>query len=175
VPHTGRSGAPRTGKQPIRGFRAGTLFIVRCAPNSPVHPRTEGNQGLPNGAAMAPRSLGAIKRTPRHMVLHTKHPLNILQCLDFSSTHSFHCDRDLSTSLSVTPLRCFMCSFLDLCVCCCCDSSSCMCFYSLPYSCGLLVINFVRVRDSNLWRFLTKGILEKRKKNMVLKFDLWIT
>jgi hypothetical protein len=45
----------------------------------------------------------------------------------------------------------------------------------LPYTCGLLVINFVRVRDSNLWRFLTKGILEKRKKTVVLKFDLWIT
>ncbi len=38
-----------------------------------------------------------------------------------------------------------------------------------------LVINLVRVRDSNLWRFLTKGILEKRKKTMVLKFDHWIT
>jgi hypothetical protein len=39
----------------------------------------------------------------------------------------------------------------------------------------VLVINLVRVRDSNLWRFLTKGILEKRKKTVVLKFDLWIT
>jgi hypothetical protein len=39
----------------------------------------------------------------------------------------------------------------------------------------VIVINLVRVRDSNLWRFLTKGILEKRKKNVVLKFDLWIT
>jgi hypothetical protein len=45
-------------------------------------------------------------------------------------------------------------------------------FYSLPYSCGLIVINLVRVRDSNLWRFLTKGILVKRKKIVVLKFDL---
>jgi hypothetical protein len=50
-----------------------------------------------------------------------------------------------------------------------------VCFFSLPYSCGLLVINLVRVRDSNLWRFLIKGILEKRKKTVVLKFDLWIT
>jgi hypothetical protein len=33
----------------------------------------------------------------------------------------------------------------------------------------------VRVRDSNLWRFLTKGKLETRKKTMSLKFDLWIT
>jgi hypothetical protein len=30
----------------------------------------------------------------------TKDPLNILQRLDFASTHSFHCDRDLNTSLS---------------------------------------------------------------------------
>jgi hypothetical protein len=30
----------------------------------------------------------------------TKHSLNILQRLDFASTHSIHCDRDLSTSLS---------------------------------------------------------------------------
>jgi hypothetical protein len=37
------------------------------------------------------------------------------------------------------------------------------------------VINFVRVRDSNLWRFLTKEILEKMNKIAVLKFDLWIT
>jgi hypothetical protein len=39
----------------------------------------------------------------------------------------------------------------------------------------VIVINLVRVRDSNLWRFLTKGILEKRNKIVVLKFDLWIT
>jgi hypothetical protein len=39
----------------------------------------------------------------------------------------------------------------------------------------VLVINLVRVRHSNLWRFLTKGTLEKRKKIVVLKFDLWIT
>jgi hypothetical protein len=69
----------------------------------------------------------------------------------------------------MTLLRCFVYSFLDLCVCCCCDSSSCVCFYSLPYSCGLLEINFIRVRDSKLWKFLTKGKLEIRKKIVVLK------
>jgi hypothetical protein len=74
----------------------------------------------------------------------------------------------------MTSLRCAVCSFLDLCACHCYDSSSCVCFYSLPYSCGLIVINLVRVRGSNLWRFLTKGIFEKRKKIVVLKFDLWI-
>jgi hypothetical protein len=47
---------------------------------------------------------------------------------------------------------------------------------SIPYlTLVLLVINIVRVRDSNLWRFLTKVILEKRKETVVLKFDLWIT
>jgi hypothetical protein len=38
-----------------------------------------------------------------------------------------------------------------------------------------LVINLVRVRDSNLWKFLTKGTLDKRKKTVVLKCDHWIT
>jgi hypothetical protein len=38
-----------------------------------------------------------------------------------------------------------------------------------------LEIYCVRVRDSKLWRFLTKGKLEIRKKIVVLKFDLWIT
>jgi hypothetical protein len=33
----------------------------------------------------------------------------------------------------------------------------------------VFVINLVWVRDSNLWRFLTKGILEKIKKIVVLK------
>jgi hypothetical protein len=44
-----------------------------------VYPRTEGNLSLPNGAPTAPRSLGAIKGTPRRMEHHTKHPLNILR------------------------------------------------------------------------------------------------
>jgi hypothetical protein len=46
---------------------------------------------------------------------------------------------------------------------------------SLPYSCDLIVINFVRVRGSNLWRFPTKGTLDKRKKIVVLKVDHWNT
>jgi hypothetical protein len=39
----------------------------------------------------------------------------------------------------------------------------------------VLMINLVRVRDSILWRFLTPGILEKRKKIVVFKFGQWIT
>jgi hypothetical protein len=51
---------------------------------------------------------------------------------------------------------------------------ACVCIPSLTLV-GLIVITLVRVRVSNLWRFLTKGILEKWKKTVVLKFDLWIT
>jgi hypothetical protein len=45
---------------------------VRCslsggAPEYLVRSRTEGNQSLPNVAPTAPRSLGAIKETPRRM------------------------------------------------------------------------------------------------------------
>jgi hypothetical protein len=39
----------------------------------------------------------------------------------------------------------------------------------------VLEINLVRVKGSNLWRFLTKGTLEKGKKVVVLKFDRCIT
>jgi hypothetical protein len=34
----------------------------------------------------------------------------------------------------------------------------------------LIEINLVRVRDSNLWRFLTKGTSTVRKKTMVFKW-----
>jgi hypothetical protein len=54
---------PRTRNQPITRFSACALFIVRCAPDSSVHPRTEGNQSLPNGAPTASRSLRTIKGT----------------------------------------------------------------------------------------------------------------
>jgi hypothetical protein len=60
---TRRSDAPRTRNQPIRGFVAVALFTIRSGPDSLVYPRTEGNQGLPNGAPTAPKSLGAIKGT----------------------------------------------------------------------------------------------------------------
>jgi hypothetical protein len=66
---------------------------------------------------------------------------------------------------AVLSLCCVVCSFLGLCACRCYDSSSCMCFYSLPYSCGLTVINIVMVRGSNLWRFLTKGNIWYKEEN----------
>jgi hypothetical protein len=112
--------------------------IVHCslpsgAPDCPVRPRTEGNQGLLNGAPMAPSSLGAIKGTHRRMEQNTKHPLNILQHRDFANTHLIHCDRDSSTSLSCNSVVLFRMLVLVLYVCCCCNSRSCVCFYS-PYS-----------------------------------------
>jgi hypothetical protein len=38
-----------------------------------------------------------------------------------------------------------------------------------------IVINIIRVRGSNLWRFLTNEKQLLRKKTMVLKVDHWIT
>jgi hypothetical protein len=55
------------------------LFIVRCAPGSPMHPWIEGNQGLPNEDQMAPWSLRAIKGPSRRMERLHKHTLSILQ------------------------------------------------------------------------------------------------
>jgi hypothetical protein len=57
---------------------------------------------------------------------------------------------------------------------CCCDFVSCVCV-TPPYSCGLIEINCVRVRDSKLWRFLTmrKGWDKKEKRGT--QVDQWIT
>ena len=76
------------------GQSGATHWTVRCPPEqetsqprdsllvhcwmSGVH-QTEGNQNLPNGAPTTPRSLGAIKGTPRSMEHYTKHPFNILR------------------------------------------------------------------------------------------------
>jgi hypothetical protein len=105
------------------------------APDCLLCPRTEGNQGLPNGTPTAPISLGSIKGTIKCMDQHTKHLLNILQCRDIANTHLVHCDRDLSTSLSCNSVVLFCVLVLVLCACCCCNSRSCVCFYSLPYFC----------------------------------------
>jgi hypothetical protein len=45
------------------------LFIVRCAPDSPMHPRIEGNQGIPNKEETTPLDLAALKGPPRHIEL----------------------------------------------------------------------------------------------------------
>jgi hypothetical protein len=45
------------------------LFTVQCTMDSLVHPRTEGNQGLPNKEEKAPLALRAIKGPPRRMEL----------------------------------------------------------------------------------------------------------
>jgi hypothetical protein len=40
---------------------------------------------------------------------------------------------------------------------------------SHPYSCAFFVINIVRVRGSNLWRFLANGKDTQKIKNVVFK------
>jgi hypothetical protein len=111
VPHTGWSGAPTEVETNQSGdslpHLARILFTVWCAPDNPVRQQTEGNRDLPNGAPTAPSSLRAIKGTPRHMEQNTKPPLNILQRLDFASTHWIHCDWDLRTSLSYDSVALF--------------------------------------------------------------------
>jgi hypothetical protein len=131
------------------------------------HP-TEGKNCLPNGVPTAHSCLRAVKGTPRRMEHKTKPPLNILRRLDSATTQSDHRVWDLSTSWVVNSLRhvCVLTSWL-------------VCvwllrflhvFLSLPYSCAFVVINFVRVRGSNLWRFLTNGKTTLKKRTMVFKW-----
>ena len=65
---------------------------VRCAPDCPVHPTTEGKDGLPDLFSTAPSCLGAIKGTPRRMEEYTKHSYNIPKHQDIDSAHLVHCD-----------------------------------------------------------------------------------
>jgi hypothetical protein len=44
-----------------------------------------------------------------------------------------------------------------------------VCVASHPYSCAFTGIFIVRVRDSNLWRFLAKGKRDKQRKVVVFK------
>jgi hypothetical protein len=68
----------------------------------------------------------------------------------------------------------FVCLFLDLCACRCCDSSSCMCFFPSLTLVVFIVINIVRVRGSNLWKFLTKGNICYKEENCGIQVDHWI-
>jgi hypothetical protein len=85
---TGLSGVHRTVRCAISSQirngrqRSTALFMeinrapdsVRCAPDCPVRPTTEGKDGLPDLLSTAPSCLGAIKGTPRRMEEKTKQP-----------------------------------------------------------------------------------------------------
>jgi hypothetical protein len=153
-----------------KGRRSGTghaLFMSGGAPDCPVRHPKEGKNCLPNETPKAPNCLGAIKGTPRRMEHNTKHSLNILRRLDSATTHPDLRVWDLSTSRVVNSLRCV-----------CVLSSWLVCvwllqflhvFLSLPYSWAFVAIDIVRVRGSNLWRFLTNGKTTIRKKIVVFK------
>jgi hypothetical protein len=67
LPHLQRSASP---------FKEGNRApdSVRCAPDCPVRPMTEGKISLPGLLSTAPSCLGAIKGTPRRMEEITKQP-----------------------------------------------------------------------------------------------------
>jgi hypothetical protein len=119
-------------------FAGSPIHPPLCAFNSPVHPRIEGNQRLPNGTPMAPRPLGAIKGTPRRMEQYTKHSKSTLQLWNFATTPS-KCLREIWALFSVITLSlcCWLCS-LHLCVCCCCVLL--MCVYSTPSLTSVLIV-----------------------------------
>jgi hypothetical protein len=134
-----------------------------------VHHPIEGKFGLPSWPPTAPNCLGAIKGTPRRMEESPKHSLSILKHTDSAPAHLLCCVRDLS-SIRVTKSLCgHLSSSLHLCAWVCCVFESCVCCSSQPYSCAFFVINIVRVRGSNLWRFLANGKKTIRKKTVVFK------
>jgi hypothetical protein len=132
----------------------------------PVHHPTEGKFGLPSWPPTAPSCLGAIKGTPRRMEESSKHSLSILRLPHSISAHLIDCVCDSSSVLVVNSLCFVSSSSLGLCACVCCGF---VCVALQPYSCAFFVINIVRARGSNLWRFLAYGKKTIRKKAVVFK------
>jgi hypothetical protein len=68
----------------------------------------------------------------------------------------------------------FVCSILDLCAC---HATTlalvCVSTPSLTLV-VLIVINIVKLRGSNLWRFLTKGNIYYKEENCGIQVDHWI-
>jgi hypothetical protein len=122
-----------------------------------VRHSTEGKDSLPSWSPTTPSCLGAIKGTPRRMEKIPKHSLSILKHPDSAPAHLLHCVRHLSSIRVVNSLCGHLSSSLHLCVWVCCVFESCVCCSSQPYSCAFFVINIVRARGSNLWRFLANG------------------
>jgi hypothetical protein len=108
------------------------------------------------------------------MEQYTKHPLNILRLPDSAITQLVHSVRDLSTVRVVNSLRrdLVLASWL-LCVCLL-RFESCV-LLSLPYFCASYVINIVRARGSNLWRFLANGKRTLKRKDSGIQVDHCIT
>jgi hypothetical protein len=115
--------------------------------------------------------LEAIKGTPKRMKESLKLSLIILRHPDSAPAHSLCCVRDLSSirvenSLYVIWAQVFTCvrwcaAFLSL-----------VCCSFQPYSCVFFVINLVRARGSNLWRFLANGKRYKEEKSWYSSWSL---
>jgi hypothetical protein len=121
------------------------------APDCLVRHPTEGKNYLPCWPPTAPSCLGAIKGTPRRMEEPPKHSLSNLILPHSVSTHLIDRVSDLSSVLVVNSLCFILSSSLGLCACVCCGF---VCVAPYPFSCAFFVINLVRARGSNLWRFL---------------------
>jgi hypothetical protein len=84
------------------------LCSVRCAPDSPVHPRTDDNQCLPKWRSNDSLVPWGYKGSPRRMELLPRHPLSTLQLWIFVTT-LLTCKRDIwACSWTVTLSFCFV-------------------------------------------------------------------
>jgi hypothetical protein len=137
------------------------VAVPWCTGLSVRHP-TEGKNCLPCWPLTAPSCLGAIKETPRRMEEPPKHSLSNLILPHSVSAYLIDRVSDLSSVLVVNSLCFILSSSLGLCACVCCGF---VCVASQPYSCAFFVINLVRARGSNLWRFLANGKRYKEEKS----------
>jgi hypothetical protein len=109
----------------------------KSAPDCLVRQATEGKNCLPGMLSTAPSCLGAIKRTPRRMEEHSKHPLSIVDHSHFILAHLFDILSDLSSILVRTLRYC-----VEL------KSWSCVCVFAVVLSVLLPSLTLVLHFDS---------------------------
>jgi hypothetical protein len=157
-PEVATVGCARRGRRSRTGHEQ---WLSGGPPDCPVRHPIEGKNCLSCWPLTAPSYLGAIKETPRCMEEPPKHSLSNLIPPHSVFAHMIDRVSDLSSVLVVNFLCFILSSSLGLCACVCCGF---VCVASQPYSCAFFVINLVRARGSNLWRFLANGKRYKEEK-----------
>jgi hypothetical protein len=142
-----------------------------CTVHCPVHPRTEGNQSLPNVAPTAPRFLEAIKGTRMRMEHYTKHLLIILRHWDTATTLLLWYIEIQALVLSSNSVALFLVLLSRLVCVRYCNFVYYVCFYSPLLLCSLK-INCVRCEISNCGDSSQRDIIEIKGESWYLSWSL---
>jgi hypothetical protein len=140
---------------------------------SDAHADGEGVE-LPNEAPTTPRSLGAIKGTPKRLLPVPKH-LKSRTTFQYAATTPPSDFREIwALLLSCNSVSVFLRSCLCISCVCCCGLLLRVCSFSLLYS-GFDCDHLVRLWETPICGDPSQTGLWYKEETMALKFDFWIT